>query len=74
MMAYAARSGCVEVISKLERTAIRRSLHRLVRPATFIAESFPVDRLDPKDRASEAASDRTTSSLHSLLSKSAPPV
>ncbi len=26
-----ARSECVEVISKVERTAVRRSLHRMVR-------------------------------------------
>src|SRR5437773_5129539 len=29
-----ARSGSVEVISKVERTAVRRSLHRMVRPKT----------------------------------------
>jgi hypothetical protein len=30
-MARVARGGSVEIISKVERTAVRRSLHRLVR-------------------------------------------
>src|SRR5207249_7751586 len=34
--ARVARSGSVEVISKVERTAVRRSLHRLVRRSVAV--------------------------------------